>query len=152
MSEDGSETAAKGASSVHRRTPVSGVVTLLLGVAAAAVLVGDCWCRAFLLVTCNGTGYNSRVITGFKNRGLKRFFLTGVKSGIRPAHAKRLRLILGRLHASTGSQDMDLPGLHLHELRGRRRGTWSVRVSGNWQVTFKFDGPDAVDVDYEDYH
>lgn len=37
-------------------------------------------------------------------------------------------------------------------LKGRRRGTWSVSVSGNWRVTFRFDGKDAVGVDYEDYH
>jgi len=43
-------------------------------------------------------------------------------------------------------------GLYLHQLRGKHRGRWSVRVSGNWRITFKFDGPDAVDIDYEDYH
>lgn len=47
---------------------------------------------------------------------------------------------------------MNLPGLYLHELKGAGRGIWSVRVSGNWRVTFKFDGPDAIDVNYEDYH
>ena len=54
--------------------------------------------------------------------------------------------------ASLNPQDMNLPGLYLHELKGKSRGIWSVRVSGNWRVTFKFDGPDAVDVNYEDYH
>lgn len=67
-------------------------------------------------------------------------------------HETRLRLILGRLNVSTSPQDMDLPGLHLHRLKGRRRNTWSVRVSGNWRITFRFDGIDATDVDYEDYH
>jgi proteic killer suppression protein len=47
---------------------------------------------------------------------------------------------------------MNLPGLYLHELKGQRRSTWAVRVSGNWRITFRFDGEDAVDVDYGDYH
>jgi proteic killer suppression protein len=47
---------------------------------------------------------------------------------------------------------MNLPGLYLHQLKGLGRGTWSVRVSGNWRITFKFDGPDAIEVNYEDYH
>ena len=47
---------------------------------------------------------------------------------------------------------MNLPGLVLHELTERRSGTWSVRVSGNWRITFKFEGVDAYDVDLEDYH
>ena len=92
------------------------------------------------------------MITSFKHKGLERFFSTGSKAGIQPNHAERLRLILGRLNASTSPRDMNLPGLELHELRGNRKGTWSARVSGNWRVTFGFDGKNAVDVDYEDYH
>ncbi len=61
-------------------------------------------------------------------------------------------MILGRLHAATSPKDMDLPGLRLHELSGNRSGTWSVTVSGNWRVTFIFEGKDAEIVDYEDYH
>jgi proteic killer suppression protein len=47
---------------------------------------------------------------------------------------------------------MGLPGYGLHPLLGAREGVWAVSVSGNWRVTFRFDGPDAVDVDYVDYH
>jgi proteic killer suppression protein len=47
---------------------------------------------------------------------------------------------------------MNLPGYRLHKLSGKEKGTWSVWVSGNWRVTFQFDGPDAVNVDYLDYH
>jgi len=65
---------------------------------------------------------------------------------------QRLRLILGRLHAVTKPQDMDLPGLRLHELVGKRAGIWSVSVSGNWRITFRFTGEDAEIVNYEDYH
>ena len=92
------------------------------------------------------------MITSFKHRGLKRFYESGTTRGIQAAQAPRIRLILGRLDASVNPQDMNLPGLHLHELTGKRKGTWSVRVSGNWRVTFRFDGPDACDVDLEDYH
>lgn len=92
------------------------------------------------------------MIKDFKHKGLEKFFLAGSKVGIQAAHTKRLRLILGRLHVSTGPRDINLPGLHLHELKGNRKGTWSVRVSGNWRVTFEFDGQDVIRVDYEDYH
>ena len=92
------------------------------------------------------------MIQNFKHKGLERYFIRGTKSGIQASHVGRLRLILGRLNASTSPKDMDLPGLYLHQLKGKSRGRWSVRVSGNWRVTFKFDGPDAIDVDYEDYH
>jgi proteic killer suppression protein len=61
-------------------------------------------------------------------------------------------LILGALNAATAPGDMNLPGLGLHELQGQRKGTWSVKVSGNWRVTFAFVDKDAESVDYEDYH
>jgi proteic killer suppression protein len=92
------------------------------------------------------------MIRSFKHKGLERFFLKGTKLGIQAEHADRLRLILGRLNAAVDPKDMDLPGLKLHELKGRRRGYGSVGVSGNWRVTFRFVGRDADAVDYEDYH
>jgi proteic killer suppression protein len=83
---------------------------------------------------------------------LERFFTKGSKAGIQAPHASRLRLVLARLSAAAEPRDMALPGLRLHELKGRRKGTWTVTVSGNWRVTFHFDGKDVRDVDYEDYH
>jgi proteic killer suppression protein len=56
------------------------------------------------------------------------------------------------LDAASGPQDIDLPGDWLHELKGQRTGTWSVKVSGNWRMTFRFGGSCATDVDFEDYH
>lgn len=91
-------------------------------------------------------------IRSFRHKGLARFFDSGTRSGIQAKHADRLRLILGRLHVATGANDLDLPGLVLHPLKGSQRGRWAVRVSGNWRVTFEFVGKDAEQVDYEDYH
>ena len=91
-------------------------------------------------------------ITGFRHKGLERFFLTGSRSGIQSKHVDRLRLILGRLSVSTSARDMNLPGLDLHELKGNRKGRWAVKVGGNWRVTFAYSGKDVGSVDYEDYH
>ena len=92
------------------------------------------------------------MIRSFKRKGLARFFETGSKSGIHAQHAERLRLILGRLSAAAKPDDMGLPGLRLHPLKGTRKGTWAVWVSGNWRITFRFVGADAEMIDYEDYH
>ena len=109
-------------------------------------------CCKSTLVTRNVTGYAPSMIRSFKHKGLEKFFLKGIKSGIQAKYANRLKLILGRLNASTSPKDMDLPGLQLHELGGKRKGIWSVWVSGNWRVTFCFKDKDADIVDYEDYH
>jgi proteic killer suppression protein len=79
-------------------------------------------------------------------------FSAGRTSGIQVKHSKKLKLILGRLNAATVPEDMKLPGLFLHPLSGNRSDTWSVRVSGNWRVTFRFNGNEAEIVNYEDYH
>lgn len=92
------------------------------------------------------------MIRSFKHKGLEKFFLKGTKSGIQAKHASKLRLILGRLNASVSAQDMNLPGLYLHELSADKSETWSVRVSGNWRITFRFVEGDAEIVNYEDYH
>ena len=92
------------------------------------------------------------MITSFVHKGLEHFYKTGKSSGIQVIHAKRLRLILTNLDQAESPGDMDLPGLRLHELKGRRKNIWSVSVSGNWRVTFRFIGRDAEIVNYEDYH
>jgi proteic killer suppression protein len=92
------------------------------------------------------------MIRSFRHKGLKEFFVSGTMSGIRADHAKRLRLILARLSASQRPGDMALPGLRLHPLKGDLKGYFSVSVSGNWRVIFRFHGQDAADVDYADYH
>ena len=88
----------------------------------------------------------------FRHKGLREYYENGIIRGINPEHASKLARILDRLDASVRPSDMNLPGYQLHQLSGQEKGTWSVRVSGNWRVTFKFEGEDATDVDYLDYH
>lgn len=68
------------------------------------------------------------------------------------SHRKRLRLQLAALDTAEKIEDMDIPGFRLHPLKGERRGSWSISVSGNWRITFEFRDGNAYKVDYEDYH
>ena len=92
------------------------------------------------------------MIQKFKHKGLKRLFESGISSGLDPQHAARIRKILALLETAETLEDMDLPGLGLHPLKGNRKGTWAVKVSGNWRITFKMKNGDAYDLNYEDYH
>lgn len=92
------------------------------------------------------------MIKKFKHKGLKSFFESGNQKGVNPEHAKRLRIILARLDASQKPDDMNLPGLRIHPLKEDLKGFWTVDVSGNWRVFFRFENSNAVDVDYNDYH
>ena len=93
-----------------------------------------------------------RMIRSFVHKGLERFFRAGSTSGIQAKHANRLRLILAQLDQATTVQDMGFPGSRLHELKGNRKGVWSVTVQANWRITFRFENGDAEIVNYEDYH
>jgi proteic killer suppression protein len=92
------------------------------------------------------------VIRSFRHKGVEQFFRTGSKAGIQPKHAERLRKQLFALDNARRPTDMIAPGWRLHRLRGKLADNWSVDVSGNWRLTFVFEGTDAVLVDYQDYH
>jgi proteic killer suppression protein len=92
------------------------------------------------------------MIKSFKHKGLKKLYESGSKQGVKPEHVARLRLILARLDASAAPEDMNLPGLRLHPLKGALKNYWSVSVSGNWRVIFRFEDGYVLDVDYLDYH
>jgi len=88
------------------------------------------------------------MISKFKHKGLKKLFESGIVSGIQPQHETRLRRILALLETTETIEDMYMPGLKLHELKGNKKGTYAVNVSGNWRVTFKIIDGDVIDVNY----
>jgi proteic killer suppression protein len=95
----------------------------------------------------------STVIKSFMHKGLESFFLKGSKAGIQPAHAHKLGSTLRRLNEATCAQDMNLPGWNLHPLKGNEfKNHYSIWVNGNWRMTFKFEGVDAILVGYQDHH
>lgn len=92
------------------------------------------------------------MIRTFRHKGLRQLFETGKARAVAADLQRRLVRQLDLLNRATSAADMNLPGFRLHELKGERKGTWSVTVSGNWRLTFTFSGDDAFDVDLEDYH
>jgi proteic killer suppression protein len=92
------------------------------------------------------------MIQSFRHAGLEKFFLTGSKAGIQPAHAVKLRLQLTLLNTAKNERRMDVPGWDLHPLKGKLVGHWSVKVNGNWRITFTFENEQAILVDYQDCH
>lgn len=77
---------------------------------------------------------------------------SGSKAGVQTMHATRLKLMLAMLDQARDVEDMDAPGLRLHQLKGKQAAYWSVTVQANWRLIFKFDAGDAYVVDYLDYH
>jgi toxin HigB-1 len=92
------------------------------------------------------------MIRSFRHKGLRQLFETGRSRGVGVDLQRRLVRQLDFLNSAAQPSDMNLPGYRLHELKGDRKGIWSVTVSGNWRLTFSFVEGDAYDVDLEDYH
>ena len=92
------------------------------------------------------------MVKSFRHAGIEKFFKTGSKAGIQPAHAAKLSIQLYALDAAKAPSDLNPTGWRLHPLKGDLKGHWSIQVNGNWRLTFRFEGKDAVLVDYQDYH
>ena len=92
------------------------------------------------------------MIRTFRHAGLEKFFKTGSKAGIQPAHAAKLYLQLAALDVAKQPGDLAVPAWRLHSLKGDLAGHWAIKVDGNWRMTFRFEGEDAILVDYRDYH
>lgn len=92
------------------------------------------------------------MIENFRHKGLKLFFEKGNPSKLPQAHINKLRRLLIRLHASVIIEDMKFPGSGLHQLKGKYEGFYSIEVSGNYRLIFRFFNGNVYDVDYIDYH
>jgi proteic killer suppression protein len=92
------------------------------------------------------------MIQSFKHKGLELFFTADNRRLLNAKHCNRIARLLDRLDNSEVIDDMNLPGYGLHKLLGNKKEFWSIKVSGNWRITFRFNGGHAYDVDLEDYH
>lgn len=92
------------------------------------------------------------MIENFKDRRLKRLYERGDRSKIRADLVDKVERVLARLDQALVIDDMNLPGYRLHELKGDLKGFWSVSLSGNWRIIFRFENGKAYDVEMIDYH
>lgn len=92
------------------------------------------------------------MIKSFRHKGLKDYWETGNTKGIPAQLAKKIDSRLAIIDDAKEIEDINYPGFDLHELKGDRKGTWAVKVSGNWRITFKFIDGDVYDLNLEDYH
>jgi proteic killer suppression protein len=108
-----------------------------------------------IIANCILVNYTKKMIKTFRHKGLKRFFTDPCytdRRGISTEIADRLIVILDALDVIERAEEMDIAGLYFHRLKGARRDEYSVRVTGNWRVTWRMQGADVIDVVLEDYH
>lgn len=92
------------------------------------------------------------MIESFRHKGLNKLFEDDDRRKVPTAQSDKIARILARLNEAMTVQDMALPGYRLHPLKGKLAGFWSVSVSGNWRIVFRFENGVAYDVDLIDYH
>jgi proteic killer suppression protein len=92
------------------------------------------------------------MVRSFRHKGLQRLFQHDDGSKLPPDMLARIRLILSTLHAAQAIEAMDIPTFLLHPLKGKLQGFFSVTVRANWRIIFRFEGGEAFDIDFVDYH
>jgi proteic killer suppression protein len=92
------------------------------------------------------------MIRSIRHKGLRRLYESGDPQLIGGDMRERIAEILTLLYAAESIDDLNLPGYRLHALEGKLRDYWSIRVTGNWRVIFRFIDGAAEDVDLVDYH
>jgi proteic killer suppression protein len=92
------------------------------------------------------------MIRNFKHRGLRRLYEDDDRRGLNAEHVEKIAVIVARLDRAAKPDDMALPGLRLHPLKGELAGFWSVTIRANWRIIFRFEGRNVADVDLIDYH
>lgn len=83
---------------------------------------------------------------------MKCYFEEGNSKSLPARHIAKIQAVLAVLDTVSAVSYINIPGGRLHQLKGERKGYWSLTNSRNWRITFQVDGKDITDVDYEDYH
>lgn len=100
---------------------------------------------------CSGSGSSGMAIVKIRHKGLRDLFEKGRTAKVGKDLQANALLIMDHLDAITTLEDC--AGVKdFHELKGSRKGEYSMHVSGNWCITFTFDGTDATILNLEDYH
>ena len=89
------------------------------------------------------------------HKGLRRLIEQDEPSGVQPAMVLKLRTMVSFLQDMVSEDEIRMvASWKAHQLTGKRKGVWSLRVSRNWRLTFRVDGNaiEIIDLDYEDYH
>lgn len=95
-------------------------------------------------------------ITTIKHKGLKLLFSKGDSSKLQQHLVGKIRrqlVLLGDLKKVP--EDLEVfYGANPHKLQGEWSEYWSITVSGNYRIIFKFDNAsgEASDLDFLDYH
>ncbi len=92
------------------------------------------------------------MIYNFRHKGLERLYENDDPRRIPPEYVAKVERILARLDVAAEPRNMDLPGYRLHRLSGDLSDFWSVTVSRNWRLIFRFESGNAHDLDLVDYH
>ena len=92
------------------------------------------------------------MIRTFRHRGLKRLYERDDPSKVSADLVERVAVALADLDDASKPSDINLPGYRLHPLKGDLEGRWSISISANWRIVFRFEGGDVYDVDLVDYH
>ena len=94
-------------------------------------------------------------LTHFRHKGLRQLYAGDNAKGVPPAMVEKLRKLLFTLETANDLDQVGrFPGWKLHPLKGELKEFWSLTVTGNWRLIFRYDeeANSSSDIDLIDYH
>lgn len=92
------------------------------------------------------------MIRSIRHKGLRLYYEEGKGAKLPQQQLAKIARFLTALDAITSEEDIRALGSGIHPLRGNYKDFWSLTITGNYRLIFRFEPPDVYDVDYVDYH
>jgi toxin HigB-1 len=92
------------------------------------------------------------MIISIRHKGLRQYYEEGNGAKLPHDQLSKISRILDALDAVSGNDDIRALGSGIHKLTGDMNEFWSIKVSANYRIIFRFEAGNIHDVDYQDYH
>lgn len=93
------------------------------------------------------------MIASIKHKELQLFWEKNDASKLPQAYVKKIAKALSRLHNMAELRELSsFPEYRLHQLSGNLIDYWSITISGNDRIVFKFMNGHVYLLNYLDYH
>ena len=92
------------------------------------------------------------MIQSIRHKALLQYYTEGNGAKLPSQYLRKINRILDQLDAVSSTDDIVAMGSGIHKLTGDLADYWSIKVTPNYRIIFRFENGDVHDIDFLDYH